>query len=515
MNDSINTIHRSALKFFSGTMLSRITGMARDMTMAFAFGTEALLSTFMVAFRFAHLARRLFGEGSLQNTFIPHFESFRHENPAKAYAFFRDFAATLVVLLSPLIALTISILLFFQSESFLIKLTCYMLPSLLFICLYGLNAAFLECEKSYFIPSVAPVAFNGVWIASCFLLMTLPVEQAILGLSIAVVFACFAQWAFTLPLTYSFLRSSPLKFTPFSTDVRKALAPLFLANIGVGASQINNALDPLFALFANQEGPAQLWYSMRIQQLPIALFGIAMAGALLPPLSRAIKGGNMEQFWFFFQKAKEKVVLFTLPLTAGIIATAPTCTNLLFGRGNFNLESVEGTAACLIAYGLGLFPMTFILIAAPSLYAFGDYKTPTRLAVVSMLINVILNALFVFVLGWGAPSVAVATSLAAFWNGHYLQKALEKKEAVLRTKNFHLIKCFAIGLLGMIAVFITDFALIGKIPTLELLFGHHLTLSQDFSHQLFLFSAESAAFLIATLIGIVLSLKKGDYFEES
>jgi putative peptidoglycan lipid II flippase len=513
MSDSVKSIHRSALKFFSGTMLSRITGMVRDMAMAFAFGTEALLSTFMIAFRFAHLARRLFGEGSLQNTFIPHFEALRLENPAKAYAFFRDFAATLALLLSLLIALSMGILIFFLDQSFLVKLTFYMLPSLLFICLYGLTAAFLECEKSYFIPSVAPVAFNGVWIASCLLLMSLPIEQAVIGLSMAVSFACFAQWAFTLPLAISFLKGSPLTFTPFSPNVRKALGPLFLANIGVGASQINNALDPLFALFANQEGPAYLWYSMRIQQLPIALFGIALSGALLPPLSRAIKGGNKDQFQLFFRKAKEKVALFTLPLTAGIIATAPACTNLLFGRGQFTLESVEGTARCLIAYGFGLFPMTFILIAAPSLYAFGDYKTPTRLAVIAMLINITLNALFVFLLGWEAASVALATSLAAFWNGHYLQKALEEKEILQKKRDFHLLKCIAIGLLGMGAVFLTDLALIGKISAAELFFDPPLALSQDFSDQLFLFSAEAAAFLIATLIGIVLSLKKEVYFE--
>lgn len=501
MNDSIKSIQSSALKFFSGTLLSRISGMLRDMAMAFAFGTEALLSTFMVAFRFAHLARRLFGEGSLQNTFIPHFEALRIENPEKAYAFFRDFTATLFLSLLVIISIAMGILLFFL-DHFLIKLVFLMLPSLLFICLYGLNSAFLECEKSYFIPSVAPVAFNGVWIASCFLLMSLQPEQAIVGLSISVVLACFAQWAFTVPLTH--LKGS---FTPFSPDVRKALMPLLLANIGVGASQINNALDPLFALFANQEGPAHLWYSMRIQQLPIALFGIALSGALLPPLSRAIKAGNSEQVSNFFQKANEKVALFTLPLTGGIIATAATSVNLLFGRGHFTLESVEGTARCLIAYGLGLFPMTLILIAAPSLFAFGDYKTPTRIAAGAMLINIGLNSLFVFVLGLSDASVALATSFAAFWNGHYLQKALEKKEHSLKNNTRHLLKCFGVGLLGMGAVFLTDLALIGKIPTLELLFGSSLNLSRNFSDQLFLFSAEAAAFLIATLGAIVLSFK--------
>lgn len=508
-NDSIQSIRSSAIKFFSGTMLSRITGMLRDMAMAFAFGTEALLSTFMVAFRFAHLARRLFGEGSLQNTFIPHFEALRHENPARAYAFFRDFAASLFLLLIFVIVVSMGVLVFFL-DSFLIKLVFFMLPSLLFICLYGLNAAFLECEKSYFIPSAAPIAFNGVWIASCLLMMSLPIEQAIIGLSIAVVFACFAQWAFTLPLTFSHLRGP---FNPFSLDVRKAIGPLFLANIGVGASQINNALDPLFALFANQEGPAHLWYSMRIQQLPIALFGIALSGALLPPLSRAIRGGNQEQFSHFFEKAKDKVALFTLPLTGAILATAPSCTNLLFGRGHFTLESVVGTAKCLIAYGFGLFPMTYILIAAPSLYAFGDYKTPMRLAVISMLINVALNALFVFLLGWGDASVAFATSIAAFWNGHFLQKALEKKDPLLKNRYRYFAKCLWISLLGMGAIFLTDFALLGKIPTFELLFSSSLTLSQNFSDQLFLFSAEAAAFLIATFIGIVLSSKKRGYFE--
>lgn len=507
--DSIKSIHRSALKFFSGTMISRVSGMFRDMAMAFAFGTEGLLSTFMVAFRFAHLARRLFGEGSLQNTFIPHFETLRHENPEKAFAFFRDLNASLLIVLFLLVSITMGILSFFLHTGFLVQLTFYMLPSLIFICLFGLNAAFLECEKSYFTPSIAPVAFNVIWIASCFFLMSLPIEQAMIGLSFAVILACFSQWAFTLPLTFTLLKKScgPSFFrtvSPFSKDVTAVLLPLFLANLGVGASQINNALDPLFALFSNQEGPAWLWYAMRIQQLPIALFGIALTGALLPPLSRAIKSGNLDQFRFFFHHAKEKTALFTLPLTAGIIATAATSTNLLFGRGHFNLESVEGTAICLAAYGIGLFPMTLILISAPSLYAFGDYKTPTRAAIAAMGIGLTLNAIFIFLFHFGPASVAFSTSFAAFWNAHYLLKALKKKKALEKSAYF---KILIISLFGMGAIFLTDLLILGEIPTLQLLLGIPLTLSQDFRSELFLFSAEAAAFLIATLGGIGLNIR--------
>lgn len=503
--DTTHTIHRSASRFLSGTLISRFTGMLRDMAMAFAFGTAPALAAFMVAFRFAHLARRLFGEGSLQNTFIPHFEELRLQNPTRAFAFFRDLAASLLLILAALIFAGMTVLHFLYPLNWTIETkqimlyTSLMLPSLFFISLYGLNAALLGCEKQFFTSGIAPVAFNLVWIAAAFYLSPMPINQAMIGLSLAVILGCLAQWAVTVPQTLKILPKEGFLFKacPFSPDVRHLIKPLLLANFGVAASQINNALDPLFALFANSEGPAWLWFAIRVQQLPLALFGIALANALIPPIARAIKSGNLEQFHHLFHFAIKRVLIFTVITTAAIFATAPTCVNLLFGRGNFEIESIAGTANCLLGYGIGLFPMAYILIAAPALFAFGDFKTPTKGASFSMLLNIGLNSLFVFGFAWGSPSVALATSLASFWNAHYLSKALNLKNQPLLSL---LSKPLCVSLVALLSVYAMDYSVFGSVPALQLLLGQPLQLPQNFFLQVSQFAAE--AFTFCAIVGI-------------
>lgn len=516
--DTTHSIQNSAVRFFSGTLLSRLTGWLRDMALAFAFGTAAPIAAFMTSFRFAHLARRLFGEGSLQNTFIPEFEELRHQDEKRAFAFFRDLKATLALFLLLLISLGMSLLALIshtlslgETTQLLLNLTLWMLPSLLFICLFGLNAALLECEKSYFVPSIAPVAFNLVWIGAALLLSSLSPEKAVYFLSLAVIVACFFQWAFTLPSVSNILDRKGISYAlsdikPFSKDVRQLIKPLFLANIGIAASQINNAIDPLFALGANLEGPAWLWYAMRVQQLPIALFGVALSGALLPPLSRAIKKGNLEQFDLFFDYAKTRIAALTIPLTFSIFAIAPTAINFLFGRGRFDLESVGGSSLCLVGYGVALFPMAFILIGAPALYGFKDFRTPTRGALYSMLLNIILNALAILVFGLGVPSVALATSFAAFWNAFYLNRALNLKRGrrsplLIDKKNGPLL---GISLLAMGASFAVDFFFIGEVPTLQILQGYPLSLEQNFPMQFYTLGLETATFAATLLFGAYL-----------
>lgn len=266
--------------------------MFRDMSMAYAFGTQPSIAAFMVAFRFAHLLRRLFGEGALQTAFIPEFEALRHQNQERAFAFFRSLTHVLTLFLVVVITIGCLVLACFVWSGHLhpgsqeiVFLTLIMLPSLLFICLFGLNASLLQCEKSYFIPSVAPVTFNAIWVVTVLLLKEMPPEKAMPWLSFGVVIACLFQWLITLPRTRKSLKEMariPQSLRAGLPDLIRLGKPLTLGILGVAASQINSALDSLFARFAESEGPAWLWYAIRIQQLPLALFGIAIAGAILP-----------------------------------------------------------------------------------------------------------------------------------------------------------------------------------------------------------------------------------------
>lgn len=445
MTDSIQTIRRSAQRFFSGTLLSRIAGMLRDMSMAYAFGTEASVAAFMIAFRFSHLLRRLFGEGGLQSAFIPEFESLRHENEERAYQFFKDLIVSLSFFLALLISmgcLVLGLIIHYvplHSDNLeILWLTFLMLPSLLFICLYGLNAAFLQCQKIFFIPSVAPVAFNLLWIITVLLFKNLPTEQAMPYLSVGVIIACLSQWLITLPSTWALFKarsSSFFKIHLFSPDVLRLGKPLFLGLIGISASQVNNALDAIFARYAESEGPAFLWYAMRLQQLPVALFGVAIAGALLPPLSRAIKTNDQSAYNHFLEEAFRQTFTLILPMVGAMYLLGDSSITLLFGHGDFNTASIIGTTRCLWAYAFGLLPTTLVLILVPAFYAKSNYRLPAYASILSMLMNVGLNTLMIVGWGFGAMSVALATSFSAWVNLFYLGGVLFMKKHLSFSKS--------------------------------------------------------------------------------
>jgi putative peptidoglycan lipid II flippase len=437
MKDTTSTIIKSAKGFFSGTILSRVTGMLRDIAMAFAFGTEGSVAAFMVAFRFSHLLRRLLGEGGLQTAFIPHFEELRTEDPKRAYRFFQDLYGSLTLLLLGIILLTcfgLGLVLYYELLSpgnhQILELTLLMMPSLLFICLYGLNASLLQCEKKFFLSSVAPVAFNLVWIGGVLSIWFLKPANPMPWLSFAVIIACLCQWAITLPQVWRSVKAAIGKlgtFRLYSPELRRLLVPLFCGVAGVAASQCNNALDAVFARYADAEGPAFLWYAMRLQQLPLALFGIAISSALLPPLSRAIKSGDVAAYSRFLDYTLSRSLALMIPITFGLLVLGDSCINLIYGHGHFGDRSVVETTQCLWAYTLGLTPMALVLVYAPAFYAKGNYRLPTIASTASVILNIPLNTVLIALLGLGATSVALATSASAWLNLAILSRYLRRE----------------------------------------------------------------------------------------
>ncbi len=439
MSDTTATIKHSAKRFFSGTLLSRISGLLRDMSMAYFFGAGASVAAFLLAFRLAHLMRRLFGEGALQSAFVPEFEAMRLVDEKKAFGFFCSLTVAislillLLIIFFGLILMGILIKADISTANYeVIYLTLLMLPSLLFICLYGINTSLLQCQRFYFISSVAPVAFNLTWIVSVVILKDLSPQQAMPYLATGVIAACFFQWIWTVPKTFSFIKKAGIdciwkaSFSYFG-QVTKLIRPLCLGMIGVAATQINSLVDSLFARYAELEGPAILWYAMRLQQLPLALFGIAIAGAILPPLSRAIKAADPVRYQHFLTYGLLTTVAFMLPITGMIFCMGDTAINLIYGRGDFTNQAIQQTTICLWAYGLGLIPSALVLILAPAYFAKNNYSLPALTSSLMMLLNLLLNALFIFFLSWGAFSVALATSISSWINFLILYKNMDEK----------------------------------------------------------------------------------------
>lgn len=527
--DSSHTVTRSTWAFLSGTALSRLTGFARDTATAIAFGSDPAIAAFMVSFRFANLIRRLFGEGPLSSGFVPYFEQKRAEDLVEASRFFRDLFFSLVCFLLGLIGILecglwalLKIGTLEASTAQIIQLTMQMLPGILFICLFGLTSALLQCKQRFFLTGFAPALFNIVWMGGVALLWGTAAEEAVFFLGGAVVVAFFAQWGVLVPHTFRELKESlsmkeMMRPRLFSPELRRLVRPLLLGIAGVSAVQINSALDALFARAASLEGPAYLWYAIRLEQIPLALFGIALSSALLPPLSRAIKEGNRERYVSLVRFAMRRGFSLILPCCFGLFVLGISGINLLYGHGHFSSEAVYETTLCLWGYALGLIPSVFVLFLAPAFYADKEFGPPLKGSLLSVAFHLLLNTCFVFLFEWGAFSIAVSTSLAAWCNYAYLSRSLAHKlgmqlcDAPLSQAFKQVIwsgLCAFVGTL-LVGCFIGDptlFMLLGREDfVLERLFSlqlvHWMTLSGTFVILLYLASRVFKAYDLLAWIG--------------
>lgn len=507
MSDSTQSIVRSAKRFLSGTMLSRVTGLLRDIAMASAFGTGASISAFFLAFRFSHLFRRLLGEGALQTAFVPAFEKLRKEDPKRAITFFKDLTLGLSALLFIVVVVCMSAIgstLYFidlnPGNQEIAWLTFLMMPSLFFICLFGLNAGLLQCEKSYFTASFAPIAFNFIWILGVWCFRDSPMAMS--GLALFVILACMGQWLYTVPKSIRIMRQMGADSlwrgaSLFSQDLRLVISPLLLGIVGIGAAQVNNALDSVFARYADIEGPSFLWYAIRMQQLPLALIGVAISGAILPPLSRAAKNEQFGKFRHFVEFSLSRSIAPMIVITFSFFAMGDSIINLFWGHGAFDSVSTAQTTLCLWAYAAGLIPMTVVLILAPALYAQNDYRTTTKASVMAMILNFVLNSLLIFVFGLGAASVALATSISAWMNVYLLSAQLKNSIGSLWTKTLmnSVAKVTLASLIATLAVFGMDNVFLSGNTAWELVMGKTPAYTQIIYHQILRLGVQGVCFV--------------------
>lgn len=416
------SLNKATKRYSFGVILSRVSGMIRDVVLAYFFGTTAQIATFMIAYRFANLLRRILAETPLSSSFIPSFEALAAKDEKAALLFFRDLLATLAVLVTACIGaamLCIYPCRFWMSPANqqIAQLTLYMMPSILFLALYGLVAAFLQMQKVFFLSSLAPIAFNGVWIAAaCGMGWTGQLSCKLLSVSIVVGFA--AQLLFLLPklaqaIQGRLTRAEFLSPSLFDSSLKPLVKPFFLTAAGVSTTQVNAALDSLFAKAQDPSGPAYLWYAIRIEQVPLALFGIAASTALLPLMTKYLKQNLQDKAQESLQHSLCKVVALLMFSTGGLVCCGVFGLNVLFGRGEFGYSSLYSTYLCLLAYAAGLVFQGLSLVYTSASYALEEFKKPMRISLASIALHLGCNTLFVQGLQLGPISVALSTSIAA------------------------------------------------------------------------------------------------------
>jgi putative peptidoglycan lipid II flippase len=411
------------------TLASRILGFVRDMMMAWLFGSGMITDAFIAAFRLPNLMRRLLAEGSLVLSFIPVFtETLEKNGRDEAFRLAESSFKVLSVILAALTfcgILLASYILMAIAPGFMndpekmeltVTLTRVMFPYVFFICLVALCMGVLNALGHFAAPALAPVVLNvvmivGLWGGSHFF------EDSRTRIGV-LAFSVIAGGALQLSLQAPFMWKMGFRFrrsTPFLHPGVRQIGRLMLPSIvGAGVYQVNVVSGTILASFLLEGSITWLYYADRVFQFPLGIFAISMGTAVLPSLSRQAAAGDMEALKQTFSQGLRFVFYITLPATAGLIALAGPIVSVLFRRGEFGANDLDMTARALVYYSAGLCPVAAVRVAAPVFYARKDAVTPVRIAVISIILNILLS--IVLMGPMKHVGLALATSLSSAVN---------------------------------------------------------------------------------------------------
>ena len=432
------------------TFISRILGYVKDMILAVYFGATGLSDTFFVAFRIPNLLRELFAEGSMSSAFIPVLTEYQAKNgkdEAKrlvriTFTFIMIFVGLICligIIFAPSIVTAIAPGFLSMPEKFslTVLLTRAMFPFLLFISLAALIMGALNSRRVFFIPALAPAMLNVSIIVTVISLAS-KMEQPIIAVAIGVALGGFVQFAFQIP---SFLKNG-YSLKPeydFRHPGLKKMSILMLpATMGMAVAQINIFISTILASYLAAGSITYLYYSMRLVQFPVGIFGVAMGMAVLPALSEHALKGDYDKLRDDFSFALRLLFFITIPAMAGLIALREPIVNILFQRGKFDYAATAGTADALLFYSLGIWAIVGVRIVTASFYSMQDTKTPIKILVVTVMTNIILSLALMGPLKHSG--LALANALASTVNFlllfYFLRKKLERLGARRIIKSF-------------------------------------------------------------------------------
>ncbi|MDG6896451.1 multidrug transporter MurJ [Actinobacillus delphinicola] len=447
------------------TFLSRILGLVRDIIVANLIGAGVSADVFLFANRIPNFLRRLFAEGAFSQAFIPVLVEYRKNDKAdlsQTQEFIAKVSGTLgglvsIVTLIGMIASPVIVMIFgtgwfldwlhggvnaekFTQAAFLLKIT---FPYLWFITFVALSGAILNTIGNFSVMAFSPVLLNAAIIA-CAIFLAPHVSRPDTALAIGVFLGGLLQFLFQFP----FLKKAGLLVKPKwawnDPGVKKVRNLMLPALFGVSVTQINLLLDTVIASFLVTGSISWLYYSDRLIEFPLGLFGIAISTVILPTLSRhhvKAEDGNLVHFRQTMDWGVRMVLLLGIPAMVGIGVLAQPMLLVLFMRGQFGLDDVEFASYSLWAFNCGLLSFMLIKILANGYYARQDTKTPVKIGIIAMVSNMFFNLLAV---PFGYVGLAISSAMSGTLNASLLYRGLVKGNV------YHFSKKSAIFLLKII-----------------------------------------------------------------
>jgi putative peptidoglycan lipid II flippase len=439
---------RAAATVSGLTLLSRITGLAREMLTAALFGASAMTDAFFVAFRLPNMLRRLFAEGAFSQAFVPMLAQHRHreggqdEDHARARRFIDAIASALfwallgVTLLgvigAPILVWLMASGLSDEPEalSAAVLMTRLMFPYLLLISLAALAAGILNTWQCYAVPAFTPVLLNLSIIAAAWWLAP-QMNPPVLALAVGVMAGGIAQltlqgWAIWRLGLLPRVGLNPLRaFTqPEARSLLTRMAPAVLA---VSVAQVSLVINTHIA--SRLEAGSVSWISFgdRLMEFPTALLGVALGTVLLPTLARAGERGDSDTYRGILDWGLRLTVALALPCMVGLALMAEPLTAMLYHYGRFDHQDVAMTARAVQAYSVGLLGLIAVKVLAPGFYARHDIRTPVRIAIAVLIATQLMN--LVFVPWFDHAGLALSISVAAWVNAGLLLAGLLRNGA--------------------------------------------------------------------------------------
>lgn len=429
-------------------LCSRLLGLVREIVVASLFGASRNLDAFLTAFRAPNMLRDLFAEGALSTAFVTTFaKKIQTEGDQSAWGLANKIATltavfmSAVVLVGVLIApILVSILApGFDAEkaALTVVLARTMYPFILLVSLAALVMGMLNAKGVFGVPAMASSFFNigsiiggvtlGWWFDPSF------GTRALIGLAIGTLIGGFLQLAVQIPSLFKVGFVFRPDFRWRDQGVKKVLQLMGPAVIAASAVQVNVLINSIFASYLEDGAVSWLNIAFRLMQLPLGIFGVAVATVTLPLVSRSAAAGNMPEFRGALAHALRLVLLLTIPSAIGLIIMAEPIISLIYEHGRFTAFSTIQTAGALRFYAGGLVGYAAIKVLAPAFYALDKRFLPMIVSFLSIGENFLLNWLFTFYLGWGHRGLAMSTCLVALTDFVLLYYLMRRHAGALET----------------------------------------------------------------------------------
>jgi len=422
----------------AAVLLSRVTGLGREMFLARLFGAGMEFEAYRLGFLIPNLARDLFAEGALSSAFVPTFTETLATKGKQAAARLSNLVTTAVILVvggicllgvvfaPQLVGLFPGFQLVPGKTELAVHLTRIMFPFLLLVALAAQVMGVLNSCNQFGIPALASSFFNitsvvfgfvfGFWAGPWIGMM--PIE----GMAWGVVLGGALQFACQLPSYYEKGFSFRLAWDPSHPGLRHIIRLMGPAILGGAAVQINVMMNTSFATYLQDpvrgaNGPVSwLTWAFRFMQLPIGLFGVALASATLPSITRSFVSGNQDEFRRTLSRSLAVVFLLTVPSSIGLVVLGRQMISAIYEGGKFDAYDTQQTALALSCYAVGLAGYAGVKILNPAFYALKDSRTPMMISMASVLINFVAASAMLRWASFGHSTLALTTSTVALFN---------------------------------------------------------------------------------------------------